>query len=168
VTDNLFRQGTISVDAVGVYFAPTSTLVGVDNGELTFGGPDKTKYTGKLQYVPLTKTSPSKYYWGIDQSLDYGSTPLLNNSPGIVDTVRSSIVISVSADSPVWKGTTLIYLANDAYNKYKSATGATLDPITGLLRLPASEYSSLSNLTFNIGSSNYTLTPNGQIWPRAL
>ena len=36
VTDNLYTQGTISTDAVGVFFAPT-TVESTANGELTFG-----------------------------------------------------------------------------------------------------------------------------------
>lgn len=38
VTDNLYTQGTIPVDAVGIYYAPT-TSDSDTNGELTFGGP---------------------------------------------------------------------------------------------------------------------------------
>ncbi|EIN04506.1 aspartic proteinase [Punctularia strigosozonata HHB-11173 SS5] len=150
VTDNLYSQGTISTAAVGVYFAPT-TVEETTNGELTFGGADTSKYTGTLSYVSLTSTSPAKYYWGINQSIKYGSTSILSSTAGIVDT-----------------GTTLIYIATDAYNKYKSATGATLDSATGLLRITTSQYNSLSNLVFTIGSKTYTLTPNAQIWPRSL
>jgi hypothetical protein len=65
-------------------------------------------------------------------------------------------------------GTTLIYLPTDAYNKYKSATGATLDSTTGLLRITSSQYSSLKSLVFTIGGKTYSLTANGQIWPRSL
>ena len=56
----------------------------------------------------------------------------------------------------------------DAYNKYKKATGATLDSTTGLLRITTSQYNSLKNLDFSIGGSTYSLTPNAQIWPRSL
>jgi len=150
VTDNLFSQGTISGNSVGIFFAPT-TVQSTANGELTFGGPDATKYTGTLSYVPVTSTYPASYYWGIDQSIKYGSTTILSTTAGITDT-----------------GTTLIYLATDAYNRYKTAVGATLDSTTGLLRISSSKYSSLSNLVFTIGSGTYTLTPNGQIWPRSL
>lgn len=49
-----------------------------------------------------------------------------------------------------------------------TATNATLDSATGLLKLPSTAYSALENLTFRIGSQNYILTPNAQIWPRSL
>lgn len=42
VTDNLFAQGTISEDSVGISFEP-STTANAMNGELTFGGTDSTR-----------------------------------------------------------------------------------------------------------------------------
>ncbi|KIJ66218.1 hypothetical protein HYDPIDRAFT_86415 [Hydnomerulius pinastri MD-312] len=150
VTDNLYSEGTIAQTVVGVFFAPT-TSDDDTNGELTFGGVDTTKYTGTLTYTPLTTTYPASYYWGINESITYGSTTILAETAGIVDT-----------------GTTLILLASNAYSKYQSATGSTLDNNTGLLRLTTAQYDKLENLNFNIGSVSYALTPNGQIWPRSL
>jgi hypothetical protein len=150
VTDNLYSQGTISEIVVGVSFEPTTTESDT-NGELTFGGTDATKYTGTLTYTPLTTTYPASYYWGINESITYGATTILAETAGIVDT-----------------GTTLILIASNAYTKYQSATGATLDRTTGLLRITSTQYSALQNLNFNVGSTTYALTPNGQIWPRAL
>ncbi|KAG6380940.1 aspartic peptidase domain-containing protein [Boletus reticuloceps] len=150
VTQNLFSQGTISEIVVGVFFAPTTSQTDT-NGELTFGGTDSTKYTGSITYTPVTTTSPATYYWGINESITYGSTTILAETAGIVDT-----------------GTTLILLASNAYTKYQSATGATLDRTTGLLKLTTTQYDALQNLNFNVGSVTYALTPNGQIWPRSL
>ncbi|KAG2038807.1 acid protease [Suillus americanus] len=146
VTDNLYRKGTIGTEALGVYFAP-----GGSAGELTFGGSDSSKTTSSVNYVPITTTSPSSQYWGIDQSITYGSSTILSATAGIVDT-----------------GTTLILIATDAFNKYKSATGATLDANTGLLMITSAQYSKLQTLNFKIGGTSYGLTPNGQIWPRSL
>lgn len=42
VTDNLFAQGTITEDTLGISFEPTTTADAL-NGELTFGGTDSTK-----------------------------------------------------------------------------------------------------------------------------
>ncbi|KAG1729287.1 acid protease [Suillus lakei] len=145
VTDNLYSKGTIGTEALGVYFVP-----GGSAGELTFGGSDSSKTTSSVNYVPLTVTSPSSYYWGIDQSISYGSSTILS-AAGIVDT-----------------GTTLILIATDAFNKYQSATGATLDNNTGLLMITSDQYANLQTLNFNIGGTSYGLTPNGQIWPRSL
>ncbi|KAG1757236.1 aspartic peptidase domain-containing protein [Suillus lakei] len=150
VTQNLHSQGIISEMVIGVSFEPTTSLT-VTNGELTFGGTDATKYTGSIAYTPLTTTEPASTYWGINESITYGSTTILSTTAGIVDT-----------------GTTLIYIATDAFTKYQSATGATVDATTGLLLVSSTQYSALKNLNFNIGSKTYSLTPNGQIWPRSL
>ncbi|KAG8214431.1 acid protease [Butyriboletus roseoflavus] len=151
VTDNLYTQGLISSDSLGIFYEPSSTT-DVTNGELTFGGTDSTKYTGQINYVPITTASPASNYWGIDQTVTYGNgTTLLNTTSGIVDT-----------------GTTLLLLATDAFQAYQQATGATLDKTTGLLTITEQQYAQLQSMYFNIGGVTYELTPNAQIWPRAL
>lgn len=61
--------------------------------------------------MPITSTSPASAYWGIDQSITYGSnTKILNQNAGIVDT-----------------GTTLLLIATDAFKAYEKATGAKMD-----------------------------------------
>ena len=42
VTDNLFAQGTIQNDSLGIFYQPTTSESEV-NGELTFGGIDESK-----------------------------------------------------------------------------------------------------------------------------
>ena len=78
-------------------------------------------------------------------------TPLLSGSAGIVDT-----------------GTTLLLLATDAFQAYQDATGATPDESTGLLSLTEGQFANLQSLFFTIGGTTFELTPNAQIWPRAL
>ena len=56
-------------------------------------------------YRPITSTSPSSRFVGINQTVSYGSTELLS-AAGITDT-----------------GTTLILLASDAFEAHKRATG---------------------------------------------
>jgi saccharopepsin len=63
---------------------------------------------------------------------------------------------------------TLLIHCSDAFDKYKSATGATLDKSTELLKISSEQYNQLSSLYFIIGGITYELTPNGQIWPRSL
>ncbi|OJA14470.1 hypothetical protein AZE42_05288 [Rhizopogon vesiculosus] len=110
VTDNLYAQGTIPSDSIGISYEPSSTA-NVSNGEITFGGTDSTKYTGQMNFVPLTTTSPASKYWGINQSVSYGTgNTILQTTAGIVDT-----------------GTTLLLLATNAFQAYQKATGATLD-----------------------------------------
>ena len=57
------------------------------------------------------------------------------------------------------------FMSPGAYERYVSATGATLDEDTGLLRLTTSQYDNLESMTFTIGGTAYTFTANAQIWP---
>ena len=54
VTDSLFAQGRIANNLVSVYFQP-STQLNSDNGELTFGGIDKSKVVGDVTYAPISE-----------------------------------------------------------------------------------------------------------------
>ncbi|KAI0333691.1 acid protease [Cubamyces sp. BRFM 1775] len=151
VTDNLFAQGTIESDSIGIFYQPT-TDSGALNGELSFGSVDSSKITGDVTFTPITSTQPASLYWGIDQQVTYGSsgTTLLSGNPGIVDT-----------------GTTLLLLATDAFQAYQSATGATMDNATGLLTITQEQFDALQSLFFTIGGTTFELTANAQIWPRA-
>ncbi|KAF4611714.1 hypothetical protein D9613_004262 [Agrocybe pediades] len=150
VTDNLFKNGVISANEIGISFEPSIT--GDDlNGELTWGGTDSSKLTGSIGFIPLTTTSPANEFWGINQSIKFGSTTILSTTAGIVDT-----------------GTTLVLIATNGFNKYKSATGGVIDNNTGLLRFTSSQFSALQNLQFVTAGGTFSLTPNAQIWPRAL
>ncbi|TCD71680.1 hypothetical protein EIP91_005446 [Steccherinum ochraceum] len=152
VTDNLFAQRTISQNLVAVSFAPTHSESN-QNGELTFGGTDPSKYTGSITYTPITKTVPANIFWGIDQGVRYGSktTILPQGASGIVDT-----------------GTFLTLLASDVYETYVTATGAVYDDITGLLRVTPAQFKQLQSLYFTISGKSFELTPNAQIFPRNL
>jgi hypothetical protein len=52
------KQGTIDVESIGVFYAPT-TEESVTNGELTFGGADESKLSKSIVYTPLTTTEPA-------------------------------------------------------------------------------------------------------------
>ncbi|OSX58416.1 hypothetical protein POSPLADRAFT_1154005 [Postia placenta MAD-698-R-SB12] len=145
VTDNAWFQGLLAAYEVGIGFAPA------DNGELTFGGTNPTRYTGNINYVPITSTKPAGNFVGINQTVSYGGVEILHNAAGIVDT-----------------GTTLLLLATDAFNMYKAQTGATLDERSGLLKVTPEQYGQMNSLYFDIGGRRYELTPNAQIWPRTL
>jgi hypothetical protein len=62
---------------------------------------DQSRLTVIAYSSPLTTTYPASYYWGINESITYGSTTILAETAGIVDT-----------------GTTLILLASSAYFEY--------------------------------------------------
>ncbi|KAG2044365.1 aspartic peptidase domain-containing protein [Suillus americanus] len=93
VTDNLHSQGTISQNVVSVLFEPTASQT-ITNGELTFGGTDAAKYTGDIGYTPITTTNPASTYWGINESITYGSTTILSSTAGIVDTGTTFLYIA--------------------------------------------------------------------------
>lgn len=43
-----------------------------------------------------------------------------------------------------------------------------MDKATTLLSITSDQYANLKPLVFNIGKESYSLSPNGQIWPRSL
>lgn len=83
---------------------------------------------------PPASTKPANEFWGIDQTVTYGSgNTILSSAAGIVDT-----------------GTTLILLATDAFQEYQKLTGGVLDENTGLLRITVEQYANIQSLFFNI------------------
>jgi len=152
VTDNAFSQGLITADEVGVSFEPTTSTAD-NNGELTFGGTDSSKFTGAITFAPRTTTSPANEFWGINESITYGTakTAILSETAGIVDT-----------------GTTLVLIASDAFERYTKATGGVNDETTGLLRLTTAQFGKLQTLNFDINGVTFGLTANAQAWPRSL
>ncbi|KAH8099773.1 acid protease [Cristinia sonorae] len=150
VTDNLFSQAVISQNQVAVSFQPTNSFPNV-NGEITFGGTDSSKFVGSINFAPITKTSPATNFWGIDESIRFGTTQILAKSPGVVDT-----------------GTTLTLIASEAFTKYKQLTGGQPNDITGLLQISSAQFSALKSLFFNINNVDYEFTADAQIWPRSL
>ncbi|KAF9473456.1 aspartic protease [Pholiota conissans] len=151
VTDNLFANGIIDSNLIGISFEPTTTEE-IVNGEISWGGTDSSKFTGSISFIPVTTTFPSSEFWGINQSVRYGaSTSILTTTAGIVDT-----------------GTTLVLLASDGLAKYRRATGAVLDNNTGLLRITSTQFNNLQSLFFTAGGTTFELTANAQLWPRTL
>ncbi|KAG2354262.1 aspartic proteinase [Suillus spraguei] len=152
-TDCLYDQGKIDQRVVGIFFQPVTMEPDSRSGELTFGGIDYTKFMDDIAYTPITAMPPSSRYWGINQRITYGATTILGaTAAGVVDT-----------------GSTYIWIASDAYDKYKAATGGTLDRQTGLLTITSDQYNlALQNLDFHIDGKIFSLTPNAQIWPRSL
>ncbi|KAL4244017.1 peptidase A1 family protein [Abortiporus biennis] len=150
ITDNLFSQHRIKSNLVSISLSPATSLSSI-HGELTFGGIDSSKHKGPIHYAPITSTSSASAFWGIDQSIRYGSTTIQSTTAGIVDT-----------------GTTLVLLASDIFEQYQNHTGAVFDSKVGLLRLTKIQYKNLHSLYFHIHGIDFELTPNAQIWPRSL
>ncbi|KAG5651286.1 hypothetical protein H0H81_009203 [Sphagnurus paluster] len=153
ITPSLVIKGqSIGVASQAKGFDGVDGVLGIGPANLTQGGVDKSKYTGSINYTPLTTTAPASHFWGINQSIRYGpSTNILSNTAGIVDTL-----------------TTLLLLATDAYDRYRAATGAVLDSATGLLRITPAQYKNLKSLFFTTNGVTYEFVPNAQLWPRSL
>ncbi|THH26965.1 hypothetical protein EUX98_g7217 [Antrodiella citrinella] len=149
VTDNLFSQAVISQNQVAISFEPTVDL-SVQNGEITFGGTDSSKFVGSINLAPLTTTQPAANFWGIDQSIRFGNTQILQTTAGIVDT-----------------GTTLTLIASDAFAQYQTLTGGVISS-TGLLQISSAQFSALKSLFFTVNNVDYEFTADAQVWPRAL
>ncbi|KAG2068106.1 aspartic peptidase A1 [Suillus decipiens] len=150
VIDRLVEESTIRRPIVGIFFKPT--VANEDNdGELCFGGTNPSKYIGKPRYTDITTTRPSSFYWGINQRITYANIQILANTPGVVDS-----------------GCTFLYLAIDAYERYRAVTGGTLNPANDLLQISLQQYNQLNDLEFHTGAINLKLVPNAQIWPRSL
>jgi hypothetical protein len=147
--DNLYSQGQIPSEILGVYFKPESGSDQNDvNGELTLGGADSSKYTGSITYTPTLSSGSFAPYWGITvSSIKYGSTSVLGSNGAIVDT-----------------GTTLIYIPTTGYNKFLSAAGGKTDSSSGLAKFTTKP---TGNLVFTIGGTGFTLTPAQYLVPTA-
>ncbi|KAF7370123.1 Acid protease [Mycena sanguinolenta] len=149
VLDNLFLQGTIPTEVLGVSFAPESGADFNDiNGELTFGGTDSTKFVGEITFVGKTTTSPYSDFWGI----------------AVTSITYRGVTIGAAANAAVDTGTTLIYIPTIVYNTFAVASGGKTDPETGLLTWTALP---TANLEFNIGGVAFTLTPSQFTIPAA-
>jgi hypothetical protein len=139
--DNLYSQGSIATEVLGVYFAPESGSDDDDaNGELTFGGVDSSRYSGAITYTPALTSGDYAPYWGIRVSaITYGGSSLGSTS-AIVDT-----------------GTTLILLPQSVYSKFLSASGGRSDSQTGLTKFSSKPTGSLA---FTIGGKQFSLSPS--------
>jgi len=147
--DNLYKQGSISKEVLGVYFHPESGSDDDDtNGELTLGGVDSSKYSGSITYFPKATSGSNAPYWGISvSSFSYNGKTLSGSAAGIVDT-----------------GTTLIIIPTAAYNAFSSATGGSTDSNSGLISFTKKP---TANFAIKFGSTSYTLTPSQFLVPQA-
>ncbi|KAG2351848.1 aspartic peptidase domain-containing protein [Suillus spraguei] len=167
ITECLYTQHVIQ-PLIGIFFRPTA-LDGNDDGQLSFGQLDPTMYIDNVGFTLIVIVlfqwyhphPPSSHYWGFDQRITYGAEPILDQTAGILDSGLTFIAIAPC-----------VYLESasnkDAYDRYRTATGANLDAATGLLTITLAQYNNLLDLNFHIGEEVYSLKPNAQIWPRSI
>lgn len=115
-----------------------------DEGSVaTFGGIDKSHYTGKIEYIPLRR----KAYWEVDiESIAFGDEVAdLDNTGAILDTGTSLNVLPSS----------LADLLNKEIGAKKGWNGQyTID---------CEKIKSLPDITFNLAGSNYSLPASDYI-----
>jgi hypothetical protein len=147
--DNLYRQGAILADVLGVYFRPERGSDTTDaNGELTLGGVDPTKYAGALTWAPRLTDYAFSPHWDIAvASLYYGAAAVLGSYSALVDT-----------------GTTLIYLPRAGYQAFLSAAGGQTDLLSGLASFATAP---TRNLVFTVAGTAFALTPAQYLVPAA-
>ncbi|KAG2365455.1 aspartic peptidase A1 [Suillus spraguei] len=113
-------------------------------------------YEGIVNYGELIfgRDDPTKYVGSIGYT-DITTIPphreLMRHTAGVVDC-----------------GTTFLYIASDAYERYQAVTGGTVNLANELLQISAVQYSALLRLKFYIGEEICSLSANAQIWPRSL
>ncbi|KAG2098269.1 acid protease [Suillus discolor] len=151
VMDNALKQGLIKNQIFGISFAPAPNLPDT-NGVITYGGIDPAFYIGDITYTPITETSRSSSFWGINVTqATYGThTVIPQSTAGIVDS-----------------GTNLVYLADDFFSRYLEAIpGAYVDVNkTGLLVIPLNSIGTMQPLNFTINGRVFTLDTVAQLLP---
>jgi len=105
---------------------------------VTFGGVDKSKYTGKLTTIPLRR----KAYWEVDfDGIAYGEdTAELENTGVILDT-----------------GTSLIALPSQLAEMLNAQIGAKKS-YNGQYTVDCAKRDSLKDVSFILGGTNFTLS----------
>jgi cathepsin E len=122
-------------------------------------------YLFSLHGRPVTTTSPASEFWGITETITYGtSTMIMPSTVGIVDAGKLRY-LAYPAGSPASScaGTTLLLLATDAYQRYVTATGAVQDISTSLLRITNAQFSNLKSLFFTINGVDISISTTSDV-----
>jgi len=114
-----------------------------ETGELTFGGIDKSHYTGELVNVPLTEET----YWEVSLTgLKYGDTAVVSSPQKVI----------------IDSGTSLLAGPPDAVSAIAKAAGATT--VAGKeYVVDCSKVSSLPDLSIELGGKPFTLSANDYV-----
>ncbi|KAJ6143394.1 hypothetical protein N7471_002847 [Penicillium samsonianum] len=110
-----------------------------DNSEATFGGIDKSHYTGELIKIPLRR----KAYWEVELN----SIALGNN---VAELENTGVILDT--------GTSLIALPSTMAELLNKEIGATKG-FTGQYSVECDKRDSLPDLTFTLGGHKFTIGP---------
>ncbi|CAL5872476.1 uncharacterized protein PFLUO_LOCUS6740 [Penicillium psychrofluorescens] len=134
---NMLSQDLLDEPVFAFYLGDTNKEG--DSSEATFGGLDKSHYTGELTKIPLRR----KAYWEVEfNAITFGdNTADLDNTGIILDTGTSLIALP----------STLAELLNKEIGAKKS--------FTGQYTVECEKRDSLPDLTFNLSGHNFTIGP---------
>ncbi|KAJ5601609.1 Peptidase A1 [Penicillium lagena] len=134
---NMLNQDLLDEPVFAFYLGDTNKEG--DNSEATFGGLDKSHYTGELTKIPLRR----KAYWEVEfNAISFGdNTAELENTGIILDTGTSLIALP----------STLAELLNKEIGAKKS--------FTGQYTVECEKRDSLPDLTFTLSGHNFTIGP---------
>ncbi|XP_037710876.1 lysosomal aspartic protease-like [Drosophila subpulchrella] len=133
---NMVSQGLVDSSVFSFYLARAGTST--QGGELILGGSDSSLYSGSLTYVPISEQG----YWQFAVAgASVNSKSLCDNCQAIADT-----------------GTSLIVAPYDAYVTLSGIVNADENGY-----IECSTVSSLPNVTFVIGGTDFVLTPSEYI-----
>ncbi|KAH8249696.1 hypothetical protein KR032_011514, partial [Drosophila birchii] len=133
---NMVSQGLVDQSVFSFYLARAGTST--NGGELIFGGSDSSLYSGSLTYVPISEEG----YWQFTMaSSSIDGYSLCDDCQAIADTGTSLIVAPYNAYITLSE---ILNVGEDGY-------------------LDCSSVSSLPDVTFNIGGTDFTLTPASYI-----
>uniref|UniRef100_A0A8C3MSM7 cathepsin E n=1 Tax=Geospiza parvula TaxID=87175 RepID=A0A8C3MSM7_GEOPR len=133
VFDNMMAQNLVELPLFSVYMS--SNPDSPQGGEVLFGGYDTSRFTGTLNWVPVTQQG----YWQIHIQLGGTATFCANGCQAIVDT-----------------GTSLIVGPTKEIKKLQNLIGAP--PALFQYAVECSNLSVMPDLTFTINGLPYTLS----------
>ncbi|NWT23093.1 CATE protein, partial [Cardinalis cardinalis] len=136
VFDNMMAQNLVELPLFSVYMS--SNPASPQGGEVLFGGYDTSRFTGTLNWVPVTQQG----YWQIQlDNIQLGGTATFcaNGCQAIVDT-----------------GTSLIVGPTKEIKKLQNLIGAV--SVDGEYAVECSNLSVMPDLTFTINGLPYTLS----------
>lgn len=133
----------MSPSTVGIWL---NRIPGSSGGQITFGGTDTTKYTGSINWLPVT----SAYYWSVlYNSVRIGTTTITTGTRAIMDS-----------------GSSLIFGPTSAVNTINSIIGATSYG-NGLWTVNCASISSMPLVTFRMNNINFAMTAATYVLPIA-
>jgi len=138
---SMVEQGLLDEPVFSFYLSDTA-----DSGKesvVTFGGVDKSHYTGKMVNLPLRR----KAYWEVDlEAISFGDeTAELDATGAILDT-----------------GTSLITLPSTLADLINKEMGAKKG-FGGQYTIECDKKASLPDVTFNLGGYNFSISANEYI-----